>query len=198
MSNPEFLKEGAAVADFMRPDRVVIGADEERAILLMRSLYAPFVRNHDRVLVMDRRSAELTKYAANVMLATRISFMNELSRVAERVGADIEMVRQGIGSDPRIGMQFLYAGAGYGGSCFPKDVKALARSAAEAGSPLQMLAVVEAINEQQKLVLVQKIVRRFGEDLQGKTFALWGLAYKPNTDDMREARHFTSMPCAAW
>ena len=187
VSNPEFLKEGAAVADFMRPDRVVIGGNEERAILLMRSLYAPFVRNHDRVLVMDRRSAEFTKYAANAMLATRISFMNELSRVAERVGVDIERVRHGIGSDPRIGMQFLYAGAGYGGSCFPKDVKALARSAAEAGSPLQLLAAVEAINEQQKLVLVEKVVRRFGEDLHGKTFALWGLAYKPNTDDMREA-----------
>jgi UDPglucose 6-dehydrogenase len=187
VSNPEFLKEGAAVADFMRPDRVVIGASEERAILLMRSLYAPFVRNHDRVLVMDLRSAEFTKYAANAMLATRISFMNELSRVAEQVGADIEMVRQGIGSDPRIGSHFLYAGVGYGGSCFPKDVKALARSAADAGSPLQLLAAVEAVNDQQKLVLVDKIVQRFGEQLAGKTIALWGLAFKPNTDDMREA-----------
>jgi UDPglucose 6-dehydrogenase len=187
VSNPEFLKEGAAVADFMRPDRVVIGADEERAILLMRSLYAPFVRNHDRVLVMDLRSAEFTKYAANAMLATRISFMNELSRVAERLGADIEMVRQGIGSDPRIGSHFLYAGVGYGGSCFPKDVKALARSAADAGSPLELLAAVEAVNDRQKLVLVDKIVQRFGEQLAGKTIALWGLAFKPNTDDMREA-----------
>jgi UDPglucose 6-dehydrogenase len=159
VSNPEFLKEGAAVADFMRPDRIVIGAADERAILLMRSLYAPFVRNHDRMLVMDVRSAELTKYAANAMLATRISFMNGLSQVAERIGADIEMVRQGIGSDPRIGMHFLYAGVGYGGSCFPKDVKALARSATDAGSPLQLLEAVEAVNEQQKRVLVEKIVR---------------------------------------
>ena len=187
ISNPEFLKEGAAVADFMRPDRVVIGADDERAILLMRSLYAPFVRNHDRVLVMDRRSAEFTKYAANAMLATRISFMNELSRLAERVGVDIEMVRQGIGSDPRIGLHFLYAGVGYGGSCFPKDVKALARSAADAGCPLKLLGAVEVVNDQQKLVLVDKIVQRFGDDLGGKTIALWGLAFKPNTDDMREA-----------
>jgi UDPglucose 6-dehydrogenase len=188
VSNPEFLKEGAAVADFMRPDRIVIGASDERAILLMRSLYAPFVRNHDRVLVMDVRSAELTKYAANAMLATRISFMNGLSQVAERLGADIEMVRQGIGSDPRIGMHFLYAGVGYGGSCFPKDVSALARSATEAGSPLRLLEAVEAINEQQKRVLVEKIVRRLGEDLHGKTIALWGLAFKPNTDDMRRPR----------
>jgi len=187
VSNPEFLKEGAAVADFMRPDRIVIGASDERAILLMRSLYAPFVRNHDRVLVMDVRSAELTKYAANAMLATRISFMNGLSQVAERLGADIEMVRQGIGSDPRIGMHFLYAGVGYGGSCFPKDVSALARSATEAGSPLRLLEAVEAINEQQKRVLVEKIVRRLGDNLNGKTIALWGLAFKPNTDDMREA-----------
>ena len=187
VSNPEFLKEGAAVADFMRPDRVVIGGDDERAILLMRSLYAPFVRNHDRVLVMNLRSAEFTKYAANAMLATRISFMNELSQVAERVGVDIEMVRQGIGTDPRIGLQFLYAGVGYGGSCFPKDVKALAKSAADAGYPLQLLGAVEAVNERQKLVLVGKIVQRFGDDLGGKTIALWGLAFKPNTDDMREA-----------
>lgn len=187
VSNPEFLKEGAALADFMRPDRMIIGADDERATLLMRSLYAPFVRNHDRVLVMDRRGAEFTKYAANAMLATRISFMNELSRLAERVGVDIEMVRQGIGSDPRIGLHFLYAGVGYGGSCFPKDVKALARSAADAGNPLQLLAAVEAVNEQQKLVLVDKIVQRFGDDLAGRTIALWGLAFKPNTDDMREA-----------
>jgi len=187
VSNPEFLKEGAAVADFMRPDRIIVGAAEERAILLMRSLYAPFVRNHDRILVMDVRSAELTKYAANAMLATRISFMNGLSQVAEQIGADIEMVRQGIGSDPRIGMHFLYAGVGYGGSCLPKDVKALARSATAAGSPLPLLEAVEAVNERQKQVLVEKIVRRLGEDLHGKTIALWGLVFKPNTDDMREA-----------
>jgi UDPglucose 6-dehydrogenase len=187
VSNPEFLKEGAAVADFMRPDRVVVGAEDERAILLMRSLYAPFIRNRDRLFVMDVRSAEFTKYAANAMLATRISFMNELSRVADRLGADIELVRQGIGSDPRVGSQFLYAGCGYGGSCFPKDVKALVRTAADAGVPLQLLGAVESVNDQQKLVLVDKIVKRFGEKLDGKTFALWGLAFKPNTDDMREA-----------
>ena len=186
-SNPEFLKEGAAVADFMRPDRVVIGANDERAILLLRALYAPYVRNRDRVLVMDLRSAEFTKYAANAMLATRISFMNELSRVAESVGADIEQVRLGIGSDPRIGTQFLYAGAGYGGSCFPKDVKAMLRSAAEAGHELRLLQAVEAVNEAQKQVLGDKIVRRLGAELQGKKFALWGLAFKPGTDDMREA-----------
>jgi UDPglucose 6-dehydrogenase len=191
VSNPEFLKEGAAIADFMRPDRVVIGADDERAILLMRSLYAPFVRNRDRVLLMDVRSAEFTKYAANSMLATRISFMNELSRVAERVGADIEQVRLGIGSDPRIGSQFLYPGIGYGGSCFPKDVKALMRSASEAGVQLQLLAAVEAVNEQQKVVLVNKVVQRLGADLSGKTFALWGLAFKPKTDDMRQAPSLT-------
>ena len=187
VSNPEFLKEGAAVADFMRPDRVVIGADDERAILLMRSLYAPYVRNRDRVLVMDLKSAEFTKYAANSMLATRISFMNELSRLAEKVGADIELVRQGIGSDPRIGTQFLYAGCGYGGSCFPKDVKALIRSASEAGQELELLSAVESVNERQKQVLGDKIVARFGSDLSGKRFALWGLAFKPGTDDMREA-----------
>jgi len=186
-SNPEFLKEGAAVADFTRPDRVVVGADDERAILLLRSLYQPFVRNRDRMLVMDIRSAEFTKYAANAMLATRISFMNELSRVAERLGADIELVRVGIGSDPRIGTQFLYPGAGYGGSCFPKDVKALIRIAAEAGEPSLMLDAVEAVNDAQKQVLVNKVLARYGEDLAGKTFALWGLAFKPNTDDMREA-----------
>ncbi|WP_421881387.1 UDP-glucose dehydrogenase family protein [Methylibium sp.] len=187
VSNPEFLKEGAAVADFMRPDRVVIGADDERAILLMRSLYAPYVRNRDRVLVMDLKSAEFTKYAANSMLATRISFMNELSRVAEAVGADIELVRQGIGSDPRIGTQFLYAGCGYGGSCFPKDVKALIRSASEAGQELELLSAVESVNERQKQMLGDKIVARFGVDLSGRSFALWGLAFKPGTDDMREA-----------
>ena len=187
VSNPEFLKEGAAVEDFMRPDRIVIGADDERAIAAMRAVYAPFQRNHERLLVMDVRSAELTKYAANAMLATRISFMNELANLAEALGADIEQVRQGIGSDPRIGYHFLYPGAGYGGSCFPKDVKALQHTAQRAGQPLRMLDAVEAVNEAQKHVLVDKIVARFGEDLAGRTFALWGLAFKPNTDDMREA-----------
>ena len=187
VSNPEFLKEGAAVDDFMRPDRIIIGADDERAIGLMRELYAPFQRNHDKLVVMDVRSAELTKYAANAMLATRISFMNELALLAERVGADIEQVRLGIGSDPRIGFGFLYAGAGYGGSCFPKDVKALIHTADEAGRALQVLRAVEAANDAQKRVLLEKIVRRFGADLAGRRFALWGLAFKPNTDDMREA-----------
>jgi UDPglucose 6-dehydrogenase len=187
VSNPEFLKEGAAVDDFMRPDRVIVGADDDRAVLLMRSLYAPFVRSRDRLLVMDIRSAEFTKYAANAMLATRISFMNELALLAEKLGADIERVRQGIGSDPRIGHQFLYAGAGYGGSCFPKDVKALLKTAADHGQPLWVLDAVERANERQKHVLVDKIVARFGERLDGRTFALWGLAFKPGTDDMREA-----------
>jgi UDPglucose 6-dehydrogenase len=187
VSNPEFLKEGAAVDDFMRPDRVVIGADDERAIQLMRVVYGPFVRNRDRILVMDRRSAELTKYAANAMLATRISFMNELANLAERLGADIELVRQGIGTDPRIGTQFLYAGCGYGGSCFPKDVKALVHTGAAAGLSLQVLRAVEAVNEAQKHSLVDKVIGRFGGDLSGRRFALWGLAFKPGTDDMREA-----------
>jgi len=187
VSNPEFLKEGAAVADFMRPDRVVIGAEDERAILLLRSVYSAFVRNRDRILIMDVRSAEFTKYAANAMLATRISFMNELSRLAERLGADIELVRQGIGSDPRIGTQFLYPGIGYGGSCFPKDVKALVRTARGSGLEPELLNAVESVNEAQKLVLVNKVVAHYGEDLSGRTFALWGLAFKPNTDDMREA-----------
>ena len=187
VSNPEFLKEGAAVDDFMRPDRIIIGADDAQAIRLMRELYAPFQRNHDKLVVMDLRSAELTKYAANAMLATRISFMNELALLAERVGADIEQVRLGIGSDPRIGFGFLYAGAGYGGSCFPKDVKALIHTAEEAGRTLQVLRAVESANEVQKRVLLEKIVRRFGDDLAGRRFALWGLAFKPNTDDMREA-----------
>lgn len=186
-SNPEFLKEGAAVADFMRPDRVVVGAEDERAILLMKALYQPFVRNRDRLIITDIRSAEFIKYAANCMLATRISFMNEMSRLAEKVGADIEMVRVGIGSDPRIGTQFLYPGVGYGGSCFPKDVKALAMISAENGMPSKMLAAVEDVNEEQKMVLVNKVVAKYGEDLSGKTFAMWGLAFKPNTDDMREA-----------
>jgi UDPglucose 6-dehydrogenase len=191
VSNPEFLKEGAAVEDFMKPDRVVIGGDDERAMHLMRALYSPFLRNRDRLLTMDRRSAELTKYAANAMLATRISFMNELANLAERLGADIEMVRQGIGSDPRIGTQFLYPGCGYGGSCFPKDVKALIRSGREVDMELRMLGAVEAVNDRQKHVLVDKIVQRFGSDLTGLRFALWGLAFKPGTDDMREAASLT-------
>jgi UDPglucose 6-dehydrogenase len=187
VSNPEFLKEGAAVGDFMKPDRIIVGADDERAVLLMRALYATFTRNHDRLQIMDVRSAEFTKYAANAMLATRISFMNELALLAEKVGADIDMVRRGIGSDPRIGTHFLYAGAGYGGSCFPKDVKALVRTGAENGVRLQVLEAVEAANEHQKHVLGEKVVARFGPDLAGRTFALWGLAFKPDTDDMREA-----------
>ena len=187
VSNPEFLKEGAAVEDFMRPDRIVIGAEEARAIDLMRQLYAPFQRSHSRLIVMDLRSAELTKYAANAMLATRISFMNELANLAEKLGADIEQVRQGIGADPRIGYQFLYPGCGYGGSCFPKDVQALNRTAQEAGSALRVLAAVESANEFQQGVLGRKIAARFGEDLSGRRFALWGLAFKPDTDDMREA-----------
>jgi UDPglucose 6-dehydrogenase len=187
VSNPEFLKEGAAVEDFMRPDRIVVGAEDAEAIRAMRALYAPFQRNHERLIVMDVKSAELTKYAANAMLATRISFMNELAMLAERLGADIEHVRQGIGSDPRIGYQFLYPGCGYGGSCFPKDVKALIKTAADQGSHLRILSSVEAVNDDQKSVLLSKIVRRFGEDLAGRRFALWGLAFKPNTDDMREA-----------
>ncbi len=187
VSNPEFLKEGAAVDDFMRPDRIIIGADDERAIQLMREVYAPFTRNHDKLQLMDLRSAEFTKYAANAMLATRISFMNELALLAERVGADIELVRRGIGSDPRIGTHFLYPGAGYGGSCFPKDVKALVRTGRDHGVALGVLGAVEAANERQKRVLVDKVVERFGDDLDGRTFAIWGLAFKPNTDDMREA-----------
>jgi UDPglucose 6-dehydrogenase len=187
VSNPEFLKEGAAVEDFMRPDRVVVGCDDERATQLMRALYAPFQRNHERMLVMDVRSAELTKYAANAMLATRISFMNELANLAERLGADVEQVRRGIGSDPRIGYHFLYAGAGYGGSCFPKDVKALQYTAQENGMHLRVLEAVEQANEAQKRVLLDKITARFGERLDGRCFALWGLAFKPDTDDMREA-----------
>ena len=186
-SNPEFLKEGAAIDDFMKPDRIVVGADDDRAINLLRAVYAPFQRNRDKLVVMDVRSAELTKYAANAMLATRISFMNELALLAENLGADIELVRQGIGSDPRIGYHFLYAGCGYGGSCFPKDVKALIRTAAENGRGLKVLQAVEDANDAQKQVLPGKIVKRFGDDLSGKRFAVWGLAFKPNTDDMREA-----------
>ena len=187
VSNPEFLKEGAAVEDFMRPDRIVIGADNDEAISAMRTLYAPFQRNHDRIMIMDVRSAELTKYAANAMLATRISFMNELALLAELLGADIESVRRGMGSDPRIGYHFLYPGIGYGGSCFPKDVQALQRTATAAGMDLKLLDAVERVNYAQKHVLTQKIVKRFGDNLAGRTFALWGLAFKPNTDDMREA-----------
>jgi UDPglucose 6-dehydrogenase len=187
VSNPEFLKEGAAVEDFMRPDRIVIGADDDRAIALLRAVYAPFHRNRERLLVMDVRSAELTKYAANAMLATRISFMNEIANLADALGADIEHVRQGIGSDPRIGYHFLYPGAGYGGSCFPKDVKALQHTGAQHGRPLRVLAAVEAVNEAQKTRLIEKIVARLGGNLVGKKFALWGLAFKPDTDDMREA-----------
>ncbi|WP_157269988.1 UDP-glucose dehydrogenase family protein [Azohydromonas aeria] len=186
-SNPEFLKEGSAVEDFMRPDRVIVGTRDERALLLLRAVYAPFCRNRERLVLMDTRSAELTKYAANAMLATRISFMNELAGLAERVGADIEAVRHGIGSDPRIGTHFLYAGIGYGGSCFPKDVKALQRTAREHAVALDVLGAVESANERQKRVLVDKIVARFGEALDGLRFGLWGLAFKPNTDDMREA-----------
>lgn len=187
VSNPEFLKEGAAIEDFMKPDRIIIGTDDERAAAVMRALYAPFTRNHDRLLEMDLRSAEFTKYAANAMLATRISFMNELALLAERVGADIELVRTGIGSDPRIGYDFLYPGAGYGGSCFPKDVKAMIRMARAEGLPLKVLDAVEQANERQKRLLVDKVVIRFGDRLAGRRFAVWGLAFKPNTDDMREA-----------
>jgi UDPglucose 6-dehydrogenase len=187
VSNPEFLKEGAAVEDFMKPDRVVVGSDDERATQFMRALYAPFQRSHERMLVMDVRSAELTKYAANAMLATRISFMNELANLAERLGADIEQVRRGIGSDPRIGYHFLYAGCGYGGSCFPKDVQALQRTAADNGMQLRVLQAVEQVNHDQKRLLLAKVMRRFGERLDGRRFALWGLAFKANTDDMREA-----------
>jgi UDPglucose 6-dehydrogenase len=187
VSNPEFLKEGAAIQDFMKPDRVVVGTDNPRTVELMRTLYEPFTRNHERLIVMDVRSSELTKYAANAMLATKISFMNELANVAERVGADIEKVRLGIGSDPRIGYSFIYPGTGYGGSCFPKDVQALVRSARDVGHEPDILTAVEAVNKRQKEVLVQKMRRHFSDKLEGRTLALWGLAFKPNTDDMREA-----------
>ncbi len=188
VSNPEFLKEGAAVADFQKPDRIIVGGDDERALEIMRRVYAPFNRNHDRLITMDARSAELTKYAANAMLATRISFMNELANLAEHLDADIEQVRQGIGSDPRIGFHFLYPGCGYGGSCFPKDVKALIRTARETPEAgLRILEAVEAVNERQKTRLAAKIRERLGEDLSGRHFAIWGLAFKPRTDDMREA-----------
>ena len=187
VSNPEFLKEGAAIEDFMRPDRIVIGSEDERGTQIMRALYAPFQRNHDRLIVMGIRSAELTKYAANAMLATRISFMNEVANMAERVGADIEDVRRGIGSDPRIGYHFLYPGVGYGGSCFPKDVQALQRTATASGMQLHILDAVERVNGLQKQVLATKIAHYLGEDLTGRNIAIWGLAFKPNTDDMREA-----------
>jgi UDPglucose 6-dehydrogenase len=187
VSNPEFLKEGAAIEDFMRPDRVVIGAENPRVVELLRALYDPFTRSREKLIIMDLRSAELTKYAANAMLATKISFMNELANLAERFGADIEKVRVGIGSDPRIGYHFIYPGLGYGGSCFPKDVQALARSARGVGYEAKLLDSVEAVNKSQKQVLFEKISKHFKGDLEGKTIAMWGLAFKPGTDDMREA-----------
>ena len=197
VSNPEFLKEGAAIEDFMKPDRIVIGADNPRTTELLRALYAPFNRNRDRLVTMDIRSAELTKYAANAMLATKISFMNELANMAEQLGADIEQVRLGIGSDPRIGYHFIYPGCGYGGSCFPKDVKALEYTAREIGYPAELLQAVEAVNNRQKNVLFDKIKRHFNNQLADKTIALWGLAFKPNTDDMRDAPSRTLME-ALW
>ena len=187
VSNPEFLKEGAAISDFMKPDRIVVGSNNPNSAALLDALYAPFNRNHDKVVHMDVRSAELTKYAANVMLAARISLMNEFANLAERLGADIEAVRRGIGSDPRIGYHFIYAGTGYGGSCFPKDVKALIHTAGEVGYEASVMRGVETVNERQKRVLGEKITAHFGSDLNGRTFALWGLAFKPNTDDIREA-----------
>src|SRR5574337_7122 len=187
VSNPEFLKEGAAVDDCLRPDRIIVGSSSARAVNILRKLYAPFNRNHDRMVVMDERSAELTKYAANAMLATKISFMNEIANIAERVGADVELVRQGIGADPRIGYHFIYPGAGYGGSCFPKDVQALERTAHGHGYRAQLLGAVEAVNRQQKGKLFELISRHFKGQLAGRKIALWGLAFKPNTDDMREA-----------
>jgi UDPglucose 6-dehydrogenase len=193
VSNPEFLKEGAAVSDFMKPDRIIVGTSSPRSAQMLDALYAPFNRNHDKVVHMDVRSAELTKYAANVMLATRISLMNELANLAERLGADIESVRHGIGTDPRIGYHFIYAGTGYGGSCFPKDVKALVHTASEVGYDAAIVRGVEAVNQNQKGVLFEKIARHFNNDLQGKRFALWGLAFKPNTDDLREAPSLTIM-----
>jgi len=187
VSNPEFLKEGAAIQDFMKPDRIVIGADNELAFETMRDLYAPFTHNHDRMIEMDIRSAEMTKYVANAMLATKISFMNEVANICELVDADVNQVRIGIGSDTRIGYSFIYPGSGYGGSCFPKDVKALKKIAEDEGYHASLISSVEAVNDRQKLVIAEKVIQRFGEDLTGKTFALWGLAFKPGTDDMREA-----------
>jgi UDPglucose 6-dehydrogenase len=186
-SNPEFLKEGAAIADFMSPDRIIVGADDEHTISVMRRLYAPFQRTHERLMVMDVRSAELTKYAANAMLATRISFMNEMANLAEVMGADIEQVRRGIGADPRIGHHFLYPGAGYGGSCFPKDVQALVHMGSQHNLPMRVIQAAEEANHAQKHRMAEKVVAQFGEDLSGRRFALWGLAFKPNTDDMRAA-----------
>ena len=187
VSNPEFLKEGAAINDFMKPDRIVIGADDDSAFETMRDLYAPFTHNHDRMIEMDIRSAEMTKYVANAMLATKISFMNEIANICELVDADVNQVRIGIGSDSRIGYSFIYPGSGYGGSCFPKDVKALKKIAENEGYQAELITSVEAVNDKQKLVIAEKVVRRFGENLSGKTFAIWGLAFKPGTDDMREA-----------
>lgn len=186
-ANPEFLKEGAAVNDCMRPDRIIIGCDSERALEQLRALYAPFNRNHDRIVVMDLRSAELTKYAANAMLATKISFMNEMAALAEQLGADIEAVRQGMGADPRIGYHFIYPGCGYGGSCFPKDIKSLRHTAASVGCDAPLLTAVEQVNQRQQQKMAQTLLARFGPDLRGRTFALWGLAFKPGTDDMRDA-----------
>jgi UDPglucose 6-dehydrogenase len=191
VSNPEFLKEGAAIEDFMRPDRVVVGADSPGALKIIKELYAPFTRNHERFISMDVRSAEMTKYAANAMLATKISFMNEVANICERVGADVNKVRAGIGSDSRIGYRFTYPGCGYGGSCFPKDVRALERLALDSGYMPRMLKAVQEVNDHQKLVLIQKVVKRFGEDLSGYTFAVWGLSFKPETDDTREASSLT-------
>ncbi len=191
VSNPEFLKEGAAIQDFMHPDRVVIGADSEKALQIMHDLYAPFMKNHDRFIGMDIKSAEMTKYAANAMLATKISFMNEIANICERVGADINKVRNGIGSDARIGYSFIYPGCGYGGSCFPKDVQALAKTSKDFGYTPRILDAVEAVNYDQKTVISNKVVKRFGENLEGMTFAVWGLAFKPETDDMREASSIT-------
>lgn len=191
VSNPEFLKEGAAIQDFMHPDRVVIGADNEKAMNVMRELYAPFMKQHDRFIGMDIKSAEMTKYAANSMLATKISFMNEMSQICERVGADINQVRNGIGSDSRIGYSFIYPGCGYGGSCFPKDVQALAKTAQDFGYTPKILEAVEAVNYEQKYVISNKVISRFTENLDGKTFAIWGLSFKPETDDMREASSIT-------
>lgn len=187
VSNPEFLKEGDAVNDFMKPDRIVLGVSSARAEEMMRKLYAPFQRLGHRLIVMDIRSAELTKYTANAILATKISFMNEIANLCEKLGADVTSVRYGVGSDPRIGAQFLYPGVGYGGSCFPKDVSALGRIGQDAGNPLKILAAVEEVNERQRMRIAEKVIERFGDDLKGKTFAVWGLAFKPRTDDMREA-----------
>ncbi|MEH8187002.1 UDP-glucose/GDP-mannose dehydrogenase family protein [Aeromonas allosaccharophila] len=196
-ANPEFLKEGAAVNDCMRPDRIIIGSDSETALEQLRALYAPFNRNHDRIVVMDLRSAELTKYAANAMLATKISFMNEMAALAEQLGADIEAVRQGMGADPRIGYHFIYPGCGYGGSCFPKDIKSLRHTAASVGCDTPLLAAVEQVNQRQQQKMAQTLLNRFGPDLRGRTFALWGLAFKPGTDDMRDAPSRTLL-AAIW